>query len=285
LGSTFLALSGKHRASFLERLYREAGSRRWWWLVGLLERCDPHLRPFSPVRRAQRKQLVRDRAARRVHVPAPDSPPFVYFPLHYEPEANTSVFGGDYFSQITALEALHSRLPPNWIVLIKENPKQLFLHRGEPFYQRINMLPNAFFVPDQCSSAELIQSARLVASVSGTATYESMLTGRSALYFGNPWYRELPGAERFHPELDLLAVSKRRLAPQDLLAALQALLSTALDGVVQPRFLALFGAQASWTDQLQRTAQSLLALSLSVRSQATKVSANSSLRGKGESSS
>jgi hypothetical protein len=105
------------------------------------------------------------------------------------------------------------------------------------------------------------------------------------LYFGNPWYRELPGAERFHPELDLLAVSKRRLAPQDLLAALQALLSTALDGVVQPRFLALFGAQASWTDQLQRTAQSLLALSLSVRSQATKVSANSSLRGKGESSS
>jgi len=192
------------------------------------------------------------------------SEPFVYFGLHYEPEANTDVYGGSYANQPDALEAILASLPGGWRVLVKENPRQRYLRRSEAFYQRLLRDPRLSFVPDATPAATLLDRCAVAASLAGTLGYESIQRGRASVYFGDPWYAGLPGAVRFVSGLDWQAVSQQRVPPAELDAALNQRLSGAADGVVVPRYDALLTHSQGWRSEAQRTALSLVSISRAV---------------------
>ena len=119
---------------------------------------------------------------------------FVYFPLHFQPEQNTTAWGGIYDDQLLAIEQLSRKLPDGWKILVKENPLQPGFMRGKWFYERLNGIANAELVPVETDTYELLRKSRFAATITGTVGWESISGGKPVLVFGpGCWYRTLPG--------------------------------------------------------------------------------------------
>lgn len=121
--------------------------------------------------------------------------PYVYMPLHYQPEKNTSPQGGRFVDQRLMVRMLSDALPPGWTLLVKEHASQwrrftTHAHQGrwKGYYKELAHMPNVALVPVATPSHQLIRRARAVATVSGTAGWEAVLRGVPAMVFGYPWY-------------------------------------------------------------------------------------------------
>jgi hypothetical protein len=246
------------------RLLEAAFRRRWFGLIAALSFVLPGKFGFGAGVWRRYVNWRRFRRKRRM-CPVTCLEPYIYFALHCEPEANADLYGGEYACQPDALAALSEALPEGWRILVKENPAQGFVRRGEAFYRLIEALPNVFWVPDETSSAMLVERAALVASLCGTVGYESLLAGKPCLYFGDPWYAGLPGAVRFRAGIDLAALAKARVDKSELDAAVNALVSAAADGIATRRFTALVPDQGESEAMTRLTARSLASISRAAR--------------------
>lgn len=127
--------------------------------------------------------------------------PYIYLPLHYQPEM-TTVPEGSYFSdQCLVIEMLSKVAPKEWRILVKEHPIQLSYSYGTnraarsfEFYDRITALQNVTLVPLEISPLTLIDNAEVVATVTGTSGWEALVRGRPVLHFGHPWWKGCSGA-------------------------------------------------------------------------------------------
>lgn len=122
----------------------------------------------------------------------PDSP-FVYFPLHLQPELTSSTLGDQYRDQLKALEALSAWLPQGASLVVKENPKQTYRYRDQAFFDRLQNIPKVVFIGKIGNTYEIMRRARFVATLSGTVGWEAINGGKNTLVFGRPWYLSLPG--------------------------------------------------------------------------------------------
>lgn len=148
------------------------------------------------------KPSVRDelKASER---PANLEEPYVYFPLHYQPELTTSPLGGVYVDQLLAIKTAAAALPEGWELYVKEQPGQLVVHGGNftparysGFYASIAAIPHVRLVPLKTNTFSLIDHAQTTATITGTAGWESILRGKAAIVFGYPWYLHAPGVIR-----------------------------------------------------------------------------------------
>ncbi len=122
--------------------------------------------------------------------------PFIYFPLHMQPERSTTPAGGFFEDQLLVAEILAASLPEGWSLYIKEHPSQFWQARApkqawfrdRAYYERIMALPNTRLVALDYDSRKLIRKAAVVATITGTAGWESLLGNKACLAFGKPWY-------------------------------------------------------------------------------------------------
>lgn len=125
--------------------------------------------------------------------------PFVYFPLHLQPEKTTSSWGGKYNDQALAIEHLSQVLPAGWKIYVKENPKQTnYFMRGKWFYKRLKAIDNVVVVESKTDTYALLRNCQFVATITGTVGWEAITGGKNALIFGwGVWYKNLPGVFKF----------------------------------------------------------------------------------------
>ena len=136
---------------------------------------------------------------------------FVYFPLHYQPELTTSYLGGLYTDQLLAIENLARVLPDDWLIYVKENPKQGHYMRGKAFYERLGKIKTAVLVSKSVSTYELLKKSQVVATISGTVGWEALTGGKPIIVFGMAWYRDFSGVYKFSHSLDLQDISKQHV--------------------------------------------------------------------------
>lgn len=170
--------------------------------------------------------------------------PYVYLPLQLQPEATTLPLGGVHVDQILMVEMLARALPSNWLLVVKENPKQRFDKRHASFYQRLWLAPQVRLASRSTSSFDLLHSCRAVATVTGSAGWEGLFAGKPVLAFGNAFYRSAPGVHAVEGLDDLVDALQRidqRIFPcatdaqiQRFLLALQA---TSYAGVCDAQYL------------------------------------------------
>lgn len=136
---------------------------------------------------------------------------YVYFPLHLQPEMSTDTQGGVYTDQLLALEKLVACLPKGWKIFVKENPKQTYYKRGKYFFQRLKSIPNVFLLDRSVDTVLLMQHAKIVATINGTAAYEAVKGGTPAVIFGKYWYNGLEGIFQYYDGLDMAKVSSYKI--------------------------------------------------------------------------
>ena len=125
---------------------------------------------------------------------------FVYVPLSFQPERTTCPQGGVFVDQLLMLEMLSASIPDDLLIYVKEHPAQ-WLHRGPDFfsyryrgyYEAIAALKNVRLIPLKTDTYMLIKHALAVATITGTAGFESIFRGKPVLLFGYPWYLFAPG--------------------------------------------------------------------------------------------
>ncbi|MFO1481008.1 MAG: hypothetical protein U1F40_12475 [Turneriella sp.] len=162
---------------------------------------------------------------------------FVYFPLAMQPELTTSALGGIFNDQMLAIERLSHLLPEDWKVIVKENPKQTDMQRGEWFFSRLSHLRNVILIDPHESSHFLIEKSQFVAVVTGTAGWEAIKGGKKALVFGFAWFMSLPGVIKYHESLTFDSILSYSFTHEELEIAYSRLLSKVVRGVVDPLYI------------------------------------------------
>ncbi len=131
------------------------------------------------------------------HAKAPDfSVPYVYVPLHMQPEATTSPLGGAFVDQELMVQLLARHLPPGIRLYVKEHPHQRELWRSIAFYESLLALPSVTLVPRMTSTVQLAEHAEAIATVTGTAGFEALFRERPVFLFGHIYYQYAEGVYR-----------------------------------------------------------------------------------------
>ena len=159
---------------------------------------------------------------------------YVYFPLHLQPEMTTDVLGGIYCDQLLAIEKLRAMLPPDWMIYVKENPKQTKRMRLDYFFKRLKLIPNVKYVDRSIDTYALMEHAKFVATITGTAGWEAISGGKNALIFGRIWYESFPGVFQYHEGLRLEDITSYMIDHDALEKALYRYLEKTVDAVYSP---------------------------------------------------
>lgn len=119
---------------------------------------------------------------------------YVVLFLHYQPEA-TSCPGGDIFvDQRLCIELLLKYLPSNYKVYVKEHPHQLsklkdgYTARMRDLYDDLLKNDRVKLISLGVKSFDLIDNAKAVATLTGTAGWEAMVRHKPVIAFGLCWY-------------------------------------------------------------------------------------------------
>ena len=158
--------------------------------------------------------------------------PFVYFPLHLQPELTTSAIGDAYFDQLAALEELANWLPRSVSIYVKENPKQTHRWRDAGFFERLQRVPRLKVVSTETSTYQLLRDCLFAATITGTIGWESISGGKPVLVFGRPWYLTLPGVFHFRDQPVFEDVVHCTFSHADFCHAVSELLRKSRRGIV-----------------------------------------------------
>jgi hypothetical protein len=131
--------------------------------------------------------------------PAEFEQPYLYFPLHYQPENTSCPLGEAFVDQFLIVDMLARCVQAGWKIYVKEHSSQWHpkMHgecsRSTEFYDRAVALPNVQLVPVSTPNFELIDHARAVVTITGTAGWEAVVRGRPVLLYGHAWYKFCEG--------------------------------------------------------------------------------------------
>lgn len=160
------------------------------------------------------------------------SKPYVYFPLHLQPELTTSAIGDKYTDQLLALERLRSFVPSDWWIYVKENPKQTHKQRDPAFFERLCALRNTILVDRRVNTYDLLEHSQFCSTITGTVGWEAITGGKSVLVFGRPWYLRLPGVFHIDRAPDARTIANARYTHSHLQMEFDKLYSLSRDGLV-----------------------------------------------------
>jgi len=216
------------------------------------------------------RRLARERAAlvQRVFEQPVSGEEFVFFPLHYQPEASTLVQAPYYLDQPALIEDISKSLPVGYRLYVKEH----FMSRGRRplgFYQRIRKVPGVRLLGPKEDTWSLIRNASALAVITGTVGWEGLLMSKPVVTFGNVFYNEFPLTHRAgnRPKddwFDVFSDAIHRHRPDEalLLKFISAIQQTSRPGVMrnpntfpwvmEPANVARLGDALAWGLGLER---------------------------------
>ena len=110
---------------------------------------------------------------------------YIYFPLHFQPEATSNPMGGDmYADHMIPLAILSRALPDSMKIYVKAHPEQLALMRTKEYYQDMVKIPNVRLIKLESSTYDLMKGSVAVSTLTGTALWECQFFGIPSIAFG-----------------------------------------------------------------------------------------------------
>lgn len=122
-----------------------------------------------------------------------DDKPFIYFPLHMEPERVLLIGAPFYSDQRAVITNIAKSIPVGYKLYVKEHPIMRILGwRDVSFYKDIMSLPNVLLLHPLVSHEELIKKSSLVITIAGTSGQEAAFYNKPAVLFTDQQYSHLP---------------------------------------------------------------------------------------------
>lgn len=100
--------------------------------------------------------------------------PYVYYPLHYEPERILLIDAPYYDDQLTVIRNIAKSLPVGYFLAVKEHFMMKTLGwRDKSFYKNIMELPNVKLIHPSVPPEKMIKNSALVITIAGTSGQEA----------------------------------------------------------------------------------------------------------------
>lgn len=138
--------------------------------------------------------------------------PFIYFPLHEEPEAILLLSSPFYTNQLELIKQIAQSLPIGYDLFVKEH--FIMNSRGwrkTSFYKEIINLPNVRLIHPTVTPKEILEKCSLVITIAGTSGLEAALHKKPCIIFSDTLYDKLPSVTRVRNIEDLPNVIKNSL--------------------------------------------------------------------------
>lgn len=154
---------------------------------------DPILLSWAYFRRALARR-IRFYRIRQLYRQAPTTDRYFLYPLHFHPEASTSVLAPDFIDEMHVIMSIAFRLPVGVRLVVKEHPSAVAL---QPFwfYQKLSRLPNVDLVAANISAKQLARKSAAVVTVTGTLGFEAAVMNRPVICLGDVLYGYFPNVK------------------------------------------------------------------------------------------
>lgn len=125
------------------------------------------------------------------------SKPFVYFPLHIEPERSLSIDAPFFTNQIEVITNIVKSLPIGYRLFVKEHPAmKLLAWRETSFYKELMKLPNVFLLHPFIDPQQILENCSLVITITGTAGFEAAFYNKPSIIMADLIYSSIPSTHR-----------------------------------------------------------------------------------------
>lgn len=113
---------------------------------------------------------------------------YLFFPLHYEPEATISYFCEFNSDQAFLIGNISRCLKTDQILVVKEHPQQLGMLLTKRFQEVKKANANIVYLPGDISSIDVINKCKAIVTITGTAGYEGLMIGKPVFTLGKVFY-------------------------------------------------------------------------------------------------
>lgn len=113
---------------------------------------------------------------------------YFIFPLHYQPEASTSVWGNYWDNQYTIIHRILISLPDDFVLVVKDHPAE-FLYYNLDIYKKLLLNPKIIILGSDTNNFELIKNSQGVFTISSTFALEALVMNKKIGVFGNVFYK------------------------------------------------------------------------------------------------
>jgi hypothetical protein len=158
--------------------------RRAYWRLRGYEKGRGY-RVRSELRYLYRQWRDRRQLTGRATVPLSslEGQPFVYYPLHTEPETALQMLSPEYFYQLSCIAALSRDLPAGVLLAVKDIYYAVG-RRPADFYTQIREFKNVVLLDMLELGLEVVRKCNAVATITGTGGFEGAVLGKPVITFG-----------------------------------------------------------------------------------------------------
>lgn len=186
---------------------------------------DPLVISWSLFRRSWRRRL-RVKSVSKLYRDHPTSGPYFLYPLHFHPEASTSVLAPDFIDEMSVIKAIAFRLPAHVRLVVKEHPSAVALQPLE-FYRQLDALPNVELIGPDANSKQLARESIGVICVTSTLGFEAAALNKPVVCLGDVLYGYFPNVRMITHYGDLRgaidwALDYTAIDPEEILSAMAA---------------------------------------------------------------
>ncbi len=156
----------------------------YWHLRGYEAAKNYYLRELLRLSWRRWTEYRRLRALAKTTLSDLDGQPFVFFPLHVEPEAALQIISPEYIYQLSAIAALSRDLPAGTVLAVKEAYGAIG-RRPDNFYDQIAEFKNVVLLDTWQIGLECVRQAAAVGTICGSAGFEGAVLGKPVVAFGH----------------------------------------------------------------------------------------------------
>lgn len=143
---------------------------------------------------------------------------YVVYPLHFYPEASTSILAKYYDgNEFNLIRNIAFSLPERAILVVKEHSANVG-NNSRQFYKQIRQLPNVILLDPNYNLKDNLSKYDAVVTLSSTVGFEALIVGVPVFVLGDVFYQKYEGCQKIGSfaelERHMSRINKRPALPQ-----------------------------------------------------------------------
>jgi len=165
-----------------------------------------------------------------------DDTPFIYFPLHKEPERFLGIGAPYYSNQKQMIEYIAKSIPIGYKLFVRDHPSMLkttMWARSIDYYREILELPNVEIIHSEFDVKKVFRKCSLVITINGTSSLEAAIRNKPSIVLVKTDFSDISSVQKLEKLEDLPKMIKEgiemKVQPSEVSIAMDKLYKNSIE--------------------------------------------------------